>query len=461
MRRSCVSFVVILMIVTACGSGVPSASDSPPSAPDASESDGSPLPAGGLRDPMEAALEAAGGEQIGGSVSMLGVLGGEELDAFNTILAPFEDATGITIEYESSRDIGVLIQTRVDAGNPPDVVSTPTIGQLFEYAEQGALVDLAQVLDMPAVEQNYDEGLLNIVTRDGATFGLFNTVNLAGLIWYNPATYAGPTDATTWDELEAWTTETAATGSTPWCIGLESGAASGWPGAEFITGMLLRQAGPEFHDQWWQGEVAWTSPEMKRAFESYGAIAADPEMVYGGPAAVLATNFENGADGVFSDPPSCFLHEQATFMGGIIASNFPELEPIEDIDFFGIPDFSAEFSDLQQISGEVVAMFNDTPQGRALVNYLATPEAGALTAQTGRWLSPNNGVPTEQYTDPFLARAAEILSGAGGVSYLGSDLLPQTLVEGFWGATLDYVNDPSQLDDILERLEGLRQEAYP
>jgi len=460
MRRSIVSFVVITLIATACGT---STTTNGPESAEAGQSDGTapPISEGGLRDPLDAALEAAGGEQIGGSVSMLGVLGGEELDAFDTVLAPFEEATGITIEYESSRDIGVLIQTRVDGGNPPDVVSTPTIGQLFDYAEQGVLIDLAEVLDVSSVERNYDESLMNIVTREGATFGLFNTVNLAGLIWYNPTTYTGPTDPATWSELESWTVETAAGGETPWCIGLESGAASGWPGAEFITGMLLRQAGPEFHDQWWQGEVAWTSPEVKRAFETYGAIATDPKMVYGGPEAVLATNFENGADGAFMDPPSCFLHEQATFMGGIIAGNFPDLEPIESVDFFGIPDFSAEFDDLQQISGEVVAMFNDTPQARALVNYLATPEAGALIAQTGRWLSPNSGVPTDEYTDPFLARAAEILSSAGGVSYLGSDLLPQTLVEGFWRATLDYVNDPAQLDAILERLEGIRQEAYP
>ena len=148
-------------------------------------------------------------------------------------------------------------------------------------------------------------------------------------------------------------------------------------------------------------------------------------------------------------------------MGGIIAGNFPELEPIEDVDFFGMPDLSPEHHDLQQISGEVVAMFNDTPQARALVNYLATPEAGALIAQTGRWLSPNKSVPAEQYTDPFLARAAEILGSAGGVSYLGSDLLPQPLVEGFWRATLDYVNDPAQLDAILTELEEIRQESYP
>ena len=64
-----------------------------------------------LRDPTEAALEAAGGEAIGGSVSVMGVLGGEELTDFETVFAPFEEATGITVDYESSRDLQAVLQT--------------------------------------------------------------------------------------------------------------------------------------------------------------------------------------------------------------------------------------------------------------------------------------------------------------------------------------------------------------
>ncbi|MGI8704029.1 MAG: ABC transporter substrate-binding protein [Candidatus Limnocylindrales bacterium] len=414
-----------------------------------------------LRDPTEAALEAAGGEAIGGSVSVMGVLGGEELTDFETVFAPFEEATGITVDYESSRDLQAVLQTRVDGGNPPDVVITPTIGQMFAFADEGKLVDLNEVLDAATIEQNYDEGLVAIGSRDDQMFGLFNTVNLGNLIWYNPKTYTGPTEPETWEELQAWTTETAAGGTTPWCIGLASGAASGWPGAEFITAVLLRQAGPDFHDQWWQGEVAWTSTEVRQAFETYGEIATDPKMVYGGPSAVLATAFENGADAIFTDPPTCFLHEQATFMGGIILENYPDLKPIDDINFFGMPNFTAEHDNLQQISGEIVSMFNDTPQSQALVRYLATPEAGSLIAATGRWLAPNKGVPAESYTDPFIQRASEILAGAGRVSYLGSDLLPQAVGEGFWKATLDYVQDPGSLDAVLAELERLRGESYP
>jgi alpha-glucoside transport system substrate-binding protein len=457
------ALAIVCLIVTACGTGTASPSGvaaSPSAAASAAvPSNVSPSPTG-LLDPKAAALLAAGGQKLDGRVSMLGVLGGEEQDAFLATLAPFEEATGITIDYESTRDLAAVLQTRVDGGNPPDVVVTPTIGQMFAFAEAGKLVDLAQVLDMAALAEHYDQGFIDVGSRNGKTFGLFHTVNLGDLIWFNPRTYQGPKAPATWDELQGWAAQTAASGTTPWCMGLESEAASGWPGAEFITGILLRQAGPEFHDRWWRGEVPWTSPEIKTAFQTFGAIATDPKMVYGGQKAVLATSFSNGADAMFADPPKCFLHEQATFMGDIILGNFPDLKPIDDVDFFGMPDFSDEFTGLQQISGEIVVMFNDTPQSRAAVKFMAAPESGKLIAETGRWLAPDKRVPTEAYASPFLRRAAETLQTAKGVSYLGSDLLPQAMVEAFWRSTLDYIKDPAQLDAILAKLEEVRGTAF-
>jgi alpha-glucoside transport system substrate-binding protein len=458
------ALAIMCLIVAACGGGTatpPGLAAGTPSAPASAPASSIASPsAGGLLDPKEAALLAAGGQKLDGSVSVLGVLGGEEQDAFLATLTPFEEATGITVDYESTRDLASVLQTRVDGGNPPDIVITPTVGQMFAFAEAGKLVDLGQVLDIATLSEHYDQGLLDIASRDGKVFGLFHTVNLGDLIWFNPKTYQGPKAPATWDELQGWATQTAAAGTTPWCMGLESEAASGWPGAEFITGILLRQAGPELHDRWWQGDVPWTSPEIKTAFQTFGAIATDPKMVYGRQQAVLATSFSNGADAIFADPPQCYLHEQATFMGDIILGNFPDLKPIDDVDFFGMPDFSDQFTGLQQISGEIVVMFNDTPQARAAVKFMAAPESAKLIAETGRWLAPDTRVPTEAYSSPFLRRAAQILQAAGGVSYLGSDLLPQAMVEAFWKSTLDYVKDPGQLDAILAKLEEVRGTAY-
>lgn len=283
-----------------------------------------------------AALDAAGGEEIGGTVSMLGLLGGEELDAFLSVLKPFEEATGVEVQYEGTRDFAAVLQTRVEGGNPPDVVETPAIGEMSAFAEDGTLVDLRDVVGKDVLDANFAGSLQETASLDGKVFGIYSTANLGGLIWYDPATYEGPTDPASWDELQAWAQQEADDGRTPWCVGLESGAASGWPAADFIDEILLRQAGPEFHQRWAAGEEPWTSPEVRAAFETYGETVADG-MVYGGTTTVLSTNFAEAANPIFTDPPACSILQQATFMGGIITDSLPDLEPGTTLDFFPVP----------------------------------------------------------------------------------------------------------------------------
>ncbi|WP_162605995.1 ABC transporter substrate-binding protein [Jiangella aurantiaca] len=400
----------------------------------------------------DAALAAAGGEQLGGSVTMLGVLGGEELDAFLSVVAPFEEVTGVEVRYEGTRDFAAVLQTRIDGGNPPDLVATPAIGEMAALAEQGALVDLNDIVDADVLAANYPASMLETGTAGGALFGLYNTVNLGGLIWYDPQRYDGPTEPESWDELQAWAREKAAAGETPWCVGLESGAASGWPAADFIDEILLRQAGPEFHRAWRDGTEPWTSPQVRLAYETYGEMIADG-MVYGGTTTVLSTDFSQAANPMFAPEPGCYLHQQATFMGGIITDAFPDLEPGEDLDFFPAPDFSPEHPGIRSISGEILGMINETPQSAALTRYLASTEAGTLIAATGRWLSPNVTVPAEAYEDPFLRRANEVLTSAEATYPLGNSLMPQSEVDAFWQSGLTFAQNPGELDAILQGIE--------
>ncbi len=446
--NSTVALIALSLVLTACSSTTTTApdegEDAAPSAVAAAE---------------KAALAAAGGEELGGTVSMLGVLGGAELDDFEDVIAPFERATGVKVQYEGSRDFGAVLQTRIDGGNPPDVVATPGLGQIADLADEGEVIDLRGVIGDEALTTNFSDSLIETGSRDGKVFGIFNTVDVGGLIWYDPKFYEGPTEPASWDELQTWAQSNVEEGETPWCLGLESGAASGWPAADFIDTILLRQAGPEFHEQWWRGEVPWTAPEVKEAFETYGELA-QPDKVYGGTTTVLSTNFAEAAGPMFKDPPGCYLHQQATFMGGIITDTNPKLVPGEDLDFFAAPDFNTEFAGIQSISGEVVSMFVQNEQSEALVKYLATAEAASLVAATGRWLSPNKNSEPDAYENIFLQRASETLQKSSGTYTLGNSLMPQELVEAFWKGSLEYVQDPSQLDTILATLDKTRQETY-
>jgi alpha-glucoside transport system substrate-binding protein len=154
------------------------------------------------------------------------------------------------------------------------------------------------------------------------------------------------------------------------------------------------------------------------------------------------------------------LHHQASFYGGIATANFPELEPISGIAAFPFPDVDADYQGLRQVSGEVLGTFNDTPQSRALVTYVASPEAQTLMAETGNWLSANKAVPPDAYPSPFTKQAAEIVQTAEGIYYDGSSLMPTVMNAAFTTAILDYVADPDSLDSILASLDEVQAEAY-
>jgi len=202
----------------------------------------------------------ASGEKVpvGGTVSVLAVWGGQELDVFNEMVKPFEEQTGIRVQYEGSRDINAILTTRVQAGNPPDIAVLPGPGKMAEFAKAGNLVDLSTVLDMEQVRKDYAEGWLQMGTVDGKLVGVFMKVAIKGLVWYNPEVLEeeGIEIPTTSDQLGAVSQKLANRGKTPWAIGLESGAASGWVGTDWLENIFLRMYGPEKYRDWYEGKLS-------------------------------------------------------------------------------------------------------------------------------------------------------------------------------------------------------------
>lgn len=401
-------------------------------------------------------------EEMGGTVSVLAVWGGDELDNFRAMIAPFEEETGITVEYEGTRDLNAVLTTRIEGGNPPDMAGLPGPGQLREFAEAGHLVALDDVLDMDALREQYDEGFLNLATVDGNLYGIFIKSAVKSLVWYNPKAFeaAGYAVPTTWEELNALEDRIIADGKAPWCIGLESGAASGWPGTDWIEDIMLRTAGPETYDQWWQHEIPWTDPAVNNAWETWATIVHNPDMIYGGQPWVLSTNFGEAPYPMFEDDPKCYLHRQASFITSFIQDQYPDLQPGEDFNFFEFPPIDPEQGKPLLVAGDLFGMFNDTPQARALMNYLVTAEAQSIWAERGGFLSANKTVDPEVYPDQLTQQIGQMLTEATAVRFDASDLMPEAVNNAFWTGILDYAGEAEELDAILQSIETTAQDAY-
>jgi len=285
-------------------------------------------------------------------------------------------------------------------------------------------------------------------------------IDVKSLVWYVPENFedAGYEIPTTAEELKALTEQIVADGETPWCIGLGSGGATGWPATDWVEDMMLRTQPPEVYDQWTSNEVPFNDPRVVAAIDEFGAFARNDAYVAGGAGAVASTDFRDSPRGLFSSPPQCFMHKQASF----IPSFFPEgTELGVDADFFYFP-ASAE-KDLGSPvlgAGTLAFITKDTPAAQAFIEFLQTPIAHELwMAQTG-FLTPLKTVDVELYGDPTLKKMGEILLDATTFRFDGSDLMPAGVGAGtFWTGMVDFAGGkPAQqvADEIQKSWEGLK-----
>ncbi len=396
------------------------------------------------------------------TVTILGVWTGAEAEAFNKMIVPFEAETGIKVEFTGTRDLSAILTTQVEAGNPPDVSILPNPGQMIEFAKAGKLVDLSTFMDMDVLRSDYSPTWLDLGTYKGKLNGVFISADLKSLVWYSPKAFAaaGYTVPTTWEEMIALSDKIVADGKTPWAIGFESGAASGWAGTDWVEDIMLRTVEPEVYDLWVSHGISWVDERVQRAFELFGQIALNEKYVYGGPNAVLTINFGDSPDALFTTPPNAYMHRQATFIKSFILDHFPNLVPGEDFDFFPFPPIDPQYGTPALGSADLFAMFKDTPEARSFMEYIVSPKAQEIwVAELGK-LSANKRVNPAAYPDDLTRKAAKILSEASTFRFDGSDLMPSAVGAGsFWTGILDYVSG-IPLMKVLNTIETSALDAY-
>ena len=400
----------------------------------------------------------------GKTLHVLATWGGDEQKAFLAMVKPWEDRTGNHVAYEGTRDLNAVLSTRVSGGNPPDLAGLPGPGQMAQFAKAGNLTPLDSVVDLTQMNQQYAKSWIDLGSVNGKLYGIFIKAALKGLIWYDPkvvqaagVSISSSSAPKTWADLQAITAQVKAAGKTPWCIGLESGSASGWPGTDWIEDFVLRTMGPDQYTNWYGGKVRWTDPGIKAAWQQFGAVASQ---AYGGKNYVLSTNFGKAGDPLFTSPPGCYLHHQASFITTFFQQDNPSLQPVTDFNFFGFPDIDPQYSGAEEVAGDLFGMFKDSPEARDLIKYLTTPDAQQVWVSRGGALSPNKLVPLAKYPDALSRQAGQIITSAKVTVFDASDNMPDAMNTAFWHGILDFVSDQSKLDSILANLDKIQADAY-
>ncbi len=408
-----------------------------------------------------ALLAACGGPSLP-TVDVLNVWGGEEQDSFKAVVAPFTKTNNIAVNVESTRDLDATLTSRIRGSNPPDIAILPNPGKMQQLAKQGKLVRLDTFLDMSKLRSDYASSWIDLGTYNGGFYALFYKAANKGTIWYNPHHFntLGVQPPTIWSDLIALSDKIASSGKYPWSMGVESGAASGWPAADWVAEIYLNQSGPELYDQWVAHKIPWTHPSVKNAFRTFGQIVGGKHYINGAPKSVLATGFQAASYAPFTPSPQAYMYYLGDFTTGFIMGQFPKAKPGTDFDFFPFPTINTQYQGAVTVGADVVVAMKDTGAVRKLITYLATADAQTIWVKRGGFTSPNKSVDLTAYPNPVAQASAKMLTGATTFRFGAGDLMPPAVQQAFWKGLLAFISDQHQLDSILSTIESTAQQAY-
>ncbi len=413
--------------------------------------------------------EAPGaGQEECAQLEQFGDLTGREVSVYTSIIAPedavhrasykvFEECTGAKVNYEGSSEFEAQLVVRVQGGNAPDIAYIPQPGLL-----QTLVRDTDSVVAGPdPVSENVDE----FFGEDWKAYGTVDDTfyaaplgaNVKSFVWYSPKQFQkeGWQIPETWDDMLALSDDIAATGMKPWCAGIESGDATGWPTTDWLEDAVLRDAGPDVYDQWVEHEIPFNDPAIVESLDRVGGILKNEDYVNGGVGdvkSIATTSFQDGGMPILDG--KCAMHRQASFY----AAQWPEGTDVSengDVFAFYLPTTSDEFGTPVLGGGEFVAAFSGEPEVQAFQTYLSSDiwANEKAKATPGGWVSANTGLDIANLKSPIDQLSAEILQDPDAVfRFDGSDQMPGAVGAGsFWSEMTKWItgaDTQSTLDSI-------------
>lgn len=408
------------------------------------------LVAGSLSGQVMAA-EYKGPDLKGETITITCPWTGAEEGLFKKVVANFEKKTGAVVKHSCSQSSEQQIVIDIKAGSPTNISTFPQPGLAANMAAIGGLVPLGDKV-RDEVKKSFAAGdswadLGTYANKDGKKefYGIFFNVNLKSLVWYLPENFKekGYKVPKTMEELQELTKKIAAAGEKPWCIGLGSDAATGWPATDWVEDMMLRTQTPDVYDGWVANTVKFNDPRVIEAIDAYGWFAKNDAYVDGGSKAVATVTFKDSPKGMFGSPPKCYMHRQASF----IPAFFPEGKQ-EEADFFYFPSFASKNLGNPVLGGgTIMTITKDSKGARAWMEYLMHPESSEIWMAEGGFLTPLKSVNLDKYKNKQLRKQGEIFLNATTFRFDGSDLMPGAVGAGsFWKGMVNYSGGQSAKD---------------
>ncbi|GAB2963124.1 ABC transporter substrate-binding protein [Streptomyces heilongjiangensis] len=379
------------------------------------------------------------------------------IDGLKADLAPRAKAQGLTVQWRRVDNINQLLVQKVQAGDAPDIALMPQPGIIKDLASKGKITPLDDVLDLPALQKSMTAGTLDVAKTDGKTYGVMVSMNVKGLVFYPKKAFeqAGYTAPKTLDELNSLTARIKSDGNTPWCLGIESGTATGWPATDWLENLVLKYGGVDKYNQWVSHDIKFDSPLVRQAAAQFQKIAFTDGNVLGGRKSIASNAFGTAGNPMFQSKPGCYMYQQGSFITGFFPKSVQQNMDSE-VGVFGLPPATADGENPVEGGGDIASIYNDSPAAREVMKLLATTDVGTTAAKNGSsFISPHKDFPLSNYPLKTTQSIAKVAYDSTGFVFDGSDAMPTAVGTGtFWKDMTAWITGEESLDAALKNIDA-------
>jgi alpha-glucoside transport system substrate-binding protein len=367
--------------------------------------------------------------------------------------------SNIKINWSTVSNINQLIITKIQAGSTPDIAFIPQPGVVAQMQTLGAVKPLNKVVDMASLQKTMVAGSLDAGTINGELYGPLASANVKGLVWYNKPQWdkAGWKVPTTIAQLESLINQMKAKGSAtaPWCMGIGSGTATGWPATDWFETLFMKYYGKDAYNQWVTHKIMFSSPQVNHVASEFAKLLFTKGNTYGGQSAITSNGFDTAGNGLFTTPtPKCWMYMQGSFITGFFPKNV-QANLDNNVGVFGFPPATAGGENPVEGGGDMLTMLNDSANVGTVVKLLSETDIGDDAAPSSSFISPHTDFNLNLYPNGTTKTVAKILGNSTAFLFDGSDAMPAQVGAGsFWKEMTAWISGQENISTALKNIDS-------
>ena len=345
-----------------------------------------------------------------GQLSVIGPYSGSDATSFQEVLKGFMAKNpGVTVTYTAATGDVAAQLSRTSGTSPSADVAVVSLPQdkdaMAAMARSGAIKPIEFVSKTVNADYAYSWKLLGSV--DGKLTGLpFKATNRSAF-WYDVEAFKrlGLSAPTTWRQFQNVIAKIKANGLSPFAI--SSGSDVALP--NLFQNVYLAFQGNHRYDDLAAGKLSWHDSSVMGSLGVLRNTFGDA--ILGGPAA-LGKSYARAVKDLFGSPMRAYMVPGGSAAIPVLAAS-NGVRPLAQFGVFAFPRLNSKTAPSVIGNADAVVMVKDSEAARALVGYLATPDAATIWAKRGGdFLSPNRMVGPSSYAIPQMADLASILTSA-------------------------------------------------